>query len=102
MKDAAGFTRLLGEVPEMGDHVVPSLTFDLRYPLEIQVWSHLPQPGDLFLGDRQAQLSLAIGQSNPELSPHAVAVLGRKQSRHLGRGVAFVQGILRWRRNHRG
>ena len=71
MKDAAGFTRLLGEMPEMGDHVVPSLTFDLRHAVEVQVWSHLLQTGDLFLGDRQAQLPLAIGQCDPELSPHA-------------------------------
>ena len=95
MQDAAGVPGLLGEMAQMGDHVVAGLGLDLGDPVEVEPGRGLAQRRKLFAGDRQPELGLGLGQRDPKPAPQTVAVLGGKELRHFGRGVALVQGILR-------
>ena len=95
-------TGLLGEVAQMGDDVMTGLALDLRHPLEIELGSRLAQGRQLFVGDRQPELLLALCQPYPDLPPEGVAVSGREDSAHLRRGVAIVEDVLWGFGRHRG
>ena len=55
------------------------------------------QGRDLRRRDRQAELGFGLGERDPEPAPGARAVRGGEERRHLARGVALVERILRRR-----
>ena len=99
VEDAAGAlfdrVRLLGEVPQVGDDVVPGLALDLRDPREVEQRRGGLEGGDLLRADRQAQCRLAPREQDPYPAPGGEAVGAREDRRHLARRIALVERILR-------
>ena len=79
---------------DVGHHVVPQpplVPFGRR---EIDRIDVLPQLGDLFLSDRQAQFRLGLGQGHPQPPPGAELPLRAPQLAHRGRRIAADQGVV--------
>ncbi len=70
MQDAAGLPCLLGEVAQVGHHVMAGAALDLGDPREVEAGGGAAQGGDLFFADRQPQLALGLGEGDPQLAPH--------------------------------
>ena len=51
MEDAAAGGRLLGEMAQMGDHVVARLALELGDALEVEAWRRFLEAPDLLFGD---------------------------------------------------
>ena len=67
---------LLGEVAQVGHHVVPGAALQLRHPVEVEVAGPAAQRRDLLLGDGEAELALAFGERDPQPAPLLEAVAG--------------------------
>jgi hypothetical protein len=94
VEDAPGLARALGEVAQVGDHVVAGLALQLGDPLEVDLGRRAAERGELLVGDRQPQLALRLGERQPQPPPQPEAVPGGEQLRHPPRGVALVQRVL--------
>ena len=101
MEDAAGALlarRLLGEVAQMGDDVVPGSPLELRHPPEVEPAA--PPAGSAAicaLGDRQPELALALGEGDQEFSSATARSDGRRRrsAPSRGRHSACVERVLR-------
>jgi hypothetical protein len=69
VQDATGprvhHVRLLGEMSQVGHHVVAGLPLELRHPERVQERRGLAESGDLGFGDGKPELPLALGQDDP-------------------------------------
>ena len=76
-------------------HIVTDLALTLFGVLVVDVLSVRFQLGNLLIGDRQPELLLRLGQSNPEPSPGSEFEIGREKVRHLSGGIPLRQRIGR-------
>ncbi len=88
--NAARRRRRLAERVHVRHHIVAEAPFELARGLEVDVVemrAHLRQP---FVGDGgDAELSLRLGEREPQPAPERVAPLRRPERDHRARGVAF-------------
>ena len=89
--DGSSLGRRHCEGVNVSHHVVPHLPLLLRGQLEVNIVDVVPHLRQLGAGDVQPQLSLRLGQPQPELPPGGEFLLVREVELHLLRGVARVE-----------